>query len=422
MDYLPKKLTRANDVSGGVEEGAYYGRSYPSDWNKWAALLRAFTQNLVDTFGLVEIRTWYFEVWNEADGWPVADWPQIHRLYDVFVDTVTSVDTKLKVGGPGGHQPAFLRDFLEHAANGTNCVNGKKGSRIDFISYHIYGMSGDWLTSWPLVRPSVQRFVHEILWIQRVIARYPSLKGVPFHLNEWGVSSHYEKNSRDYPPLVMRDSEYSALFFIKLVDSLLHLQAEYGMETAMLLYWGFCAEDSFSSPFHGNRSLTTAGHVCKPIQTAHEIMALMGETFLDTGSKSHEWRTGGPLGIMAARNGEEYQLLVYHFDENDDGEFSDYPRSAPVKGEVTLNNFPSGSLEVECFVMDDRTHNTYRLWRRMGSPENLNETDIEALQTCGELSPQEKFQVPVKNGSFTLLMELAPQSIRLYQLKAVPQT
>ena len=133
-------------------------------------------------------------------------------MYDIFVDAVLSVDEKLRVGGPGSFRQDFLHDFLEHAARGRNHVTGARGTRVDFISYHIYGMSGSWLKEYPLVAPAVQRFTQELMWLSRLIGSYPELKDAEFHLNEWGVCSHYEKNARDYPALEIRNSEFSACF------------------------------------------------------------------------------------------------------------------------------------------------------------------------------------------------------------------
>ena len=138
----------------------------------------------------------------------------------MFVEAVKGVDKRFRVGGPGVFQPDFFRDFLEHVENGTNAVTGKKGTEIDFLSYHIYGMSGGWLEEYPLIMPEVQRFCQQVMWIARMIEGYPGLKEVEFHLNEWGVFSNYEKNSRDYPVLEQRNSEFSACFFIKLADCL----------------------------------------------------------------------------------------------------------------------------------------------------------------------------------------------------------
>ncbi len=39
----------------------------PADYGEWEALIRALTQHLVERYGLAEVRTWFFEVWNEPN-------------------------------------------------------------------------------------------------------------------------------------------------------------------------------------------------------------------------------------------------------------------------------------------------------------------------------------------------------------------
>ncbi|MGI5899590.1 MAG: GH39 family glycosyl hydrolase [Christensenellales bacterium] len=407
MDYLPKALIRESDAVGGVEEGRHNGRSWPNDWGKWRNLLVAFTQNLVARFGIEEVRTWYFEVWNEPDSWAVDDWPQFYRMYDIFVAAVTGVDGSLQVGGPGTYTLPFLKGFLNHVVNGTNAETGEKGTRIDFISHHIYGMSGGWINEYPLAMPTVQRFVHELLWIGRSIGAYPSLINVPFHLNEWGVCSHYEKSSLDHTALSIRDSEFSALFFIKLVDCIFKLREKFGFEVSMLLYWGFCAEDHFGQIFHGHRSLTTAHRLPKPIQTAHELLSLMGDRLAAVSGLN----SGGPVGILAAKNGGGAQVLAYHFSEYDEEAMS-----APRSGTAEIRGLKDGVYNVQVYLMDREHHNTYRLWQAMGGRREPDAVDMAALRKAAELTPNREYQIVVEGGVHKLPLHLQAQSAHLYML------
>ncbi len=86
ISFMPHDL--ASDPTTTVFE---YGAivSPPKDWDRWADLVTAFTQHLVDRYGLEEVRDrWSFEVWNEANlevfwsGTKEEYW----KLYDVTVD------------------------------------------------------------------------------------------------------------------------------------------------------------------------------------------------------------------------------------------------------------------------------------------------------------------------------------------------
>lgn len=407
LDFLPDELS-ARKMRGGVEEGVYDNRSYPADWGKWQELLNAFVRNLADTFGREEVRTWYFEVWNEPDGWPVAEWPLFHKLYDVFVEAVKGVDKRFRVGGPGVYQPDFFRDFLEHVGNGTNAVTGKKGTDIDFLSYHIYGMSGGWLEEYPLIMPEVQRFCQQVMWIARMLEGYPGLKEVEFHLNEWGVFSNYEKNSRDYPVLEQRNSEFSACFFIKLADCLTKIRQNFGFRVNMLLYWGFCLEDSRGELFAGNRGLSTGGHVMKPIGTAHELLALMGDELLEVrGDKS-----GGPVGCMAAKSPEGIQLLLYHVNESDpEGELP------PVDIEAAVSGIEKTGYTIRVFCIDRKHHNTYRKWLELGRPGLCDTVAIQELQRAAELTCDEVLKITAPDGRLIIRRRLPPQGIQLLMIE-----
>jgi hypothetical protein len=211
----------------------------------------------------------------------------------------------------------------------------------------------------------------------------------------------------------LRDSEFSALFFVKLVDSLLRLRYSYSMNIDMLLYWGFCAEDSLGRPFNGNRSLTTASHIVKPIQTAHEMLAFMGDTFLSCDGIN----TGGSLGALAARGDGRYQALVYHLNELEAVE--NRPERISRTGSVSFTGLEPGMYRIEAAVMDNNNHNTYRLWQSMGSPRNIETMDVQALRECGTIKPAWQFDTVVPEGTLSLPVNLEEQSMRLFLIRKI---
>ena len=398
MDFLPAALAR-DGLSGGEEEGLHAGRTWPRDWERWADLLRAFVRNLTVTFGAEEVRTWYFEVWNEPDSWPVAEWPMFWRMYDVFVDCVTGENSLYRVGGPGTFTLPFLKAFLEHVANGENAVTGQIGTRIDFISHHIYGMSGAWLDEWPLILPTVQRFDQQLLWIGRIIDVYPSLRDVPLHLNEWGVCSNYERTAAAYPPLEIRNSEYSALFFVKLTDCIRALRSRFGLRLELLLYWGFALEDDRGTAFAGNRDLMTAEHLPKPILSAYELLARMGEHALSVSGGN----PGGETGLLAAAGESGVQLWAYDFDELDPD--AEGPGAA---GTVRVDGLQPGEYSVTYTRLDRTHHNTFRLWQQGA--------DTAALEKAAALEPDET-ETMRTDGALTLPLALPAHGLCLIELR-----
>lgn len=408
-DYMPKGLTnRALDPSKGNDEGMSVKNGGPEDWDKWHDLLRAFTKNLLDEFGAEEVRTWYFEVWNEPDGWKQDDIQTFYKLYDVFVDAITSVDPKLKVGGPACYHESFLKNFIEHVVNGKNHVTGEKGTRIDFISYHIYGLSGGWLNNEPVIKPQVQRFSQSVLWISRLLSKYKSLKDVEFHVNEWGMSSHFQKTVAEYPDLHYRNSEESPLFLVKMVDCLYAIEDNYDFPTSMLLYWGGAWEAEKDEFFMGNRGLITAGNIPKPIQTGYEMLAQLGEERLEVSGP----QIGRRLGVLATKSsGKEVEMIVYNYNETDD--------DLAITDDITiqLSGLAKGSYTVEEYILDRENNNTYRAWEKQGSPKTSKDADLESLRKAADLSISNSEKVKSKEGELELSMKLLRHSMKLIKIK-----
>ena len=403
FDFFPAGMVAESEEQKN-EEGFVARQGEPVDWDRWTQLLRALVENLIDTFGIEEIRTWYFEVWNEPDGWPIDQLETFFRLYDVFTHVVKSYDSELRVGGPACFHTEFLRNFLEHVVNGRNHVTGKIGSPIDFISYHIYGLSGFWLGGSPLPYPTVNRFVQEILWIKRLLDHYrDDLKDVEFHLNEWGLCSNYARTVIDHPQLAYRNNEVSPLFLIKLVDCLYSIGDTYDLETSMLLYWGFNNESSGSVAFLGNRELTTLGNIPKPILTGFEFLAKLGDLRLEVDGPS----AGGRTGLIATSTEDTFQLLLYNYNEQDD------ELDSSDNFEIILENLSGDSFEYLSYVLDRSHHNTYRVWEDLGSPATLAEEEIQALMEAGELRPTKNDTMDITDGRLVKRISLQRHSVLL---------
>ena len=78
-----------------------------NNFDKWHNLVKEFTQHVVDRYGIDEVLTWYFEVWNEPNlnlnpkaGFFDGTKSDYFRMYKESVKAIKSIDKRLKVGGP----------------------------------------------------------------------------------------------------------------------------------------------------------------------------------------------------------------------------------------------------------------------------------------------------------------------------------
>jgi xylan 1,4-beta-xylosidase len=111
----------------------------------WHDLIEAFIRHIEQRYGKDEVRTWFFEVWNEPNlsgFWEGGDQAAYFQLFDLTSNTIKSVDPALRVGGPATAGAAWVPEFLAHVK--------QSGAAVDFVTTHTYGVKGgsEWSTSY----------------------------------------------------------------------------------------------------------------------------------------------------------------------------------------------------------------------------------------------------------------------------------
>lgn len=187
--------------------------SPPADWAEWHSLVRALATHLVQRYGLGEVATWPFEVWNEPNlevFWSGTR-EQYFRLYDESARALKSVDAALRVGGPSSAAGEWVEALVAHTR--------ETAMPIDFVSTHTYGNQ-------PLdLHPALARHGYEdlaVYWTEWGVGSthfgpiHDSVMGAPFllagyntsqgrvdALSHWVVSDHFEELGR--PPRLFHD-------------------------------------------------------------------------------------------------------------------------------------------------------------------------------------------------------------------------
>lgn len=88
----------------------------PKDYKKWGDLIRNLTQHFTERYGAEEVKTWYFEVWNEPNltpGFWTGTQAEYFKLYDYSTRAIKSVNPDYKVGGPGTAGAAWESEMID---------------------------------------------------------------------------------------------------------------------------------------------------------------------------------------------------------------------------------------------------------------------------------------------------------------------
>lgn len=143
---VPLKFT-SDYIMGGFGMNPYP----PDDFEAYYGYIKAIAEALVEEFGLQEVKTWRFGVMTEYEnrdwfmaksGLPEDSAIAYCKLYDYTVQALTDViGEDVFVGAHSMTVTEGLWDeeiFIRHVAEGTNYANGKKGTRICFLSASFY--------------------------------------------------------------------------------------------------------------------------------------------------------------------------------------------------------------------------------------------------------------------------------------------
>ena len=329
----------------------------------WHDLVDAFIRHIEQRYGTDEVRTWYFEVWNEPNlsgFWEGGDQKAYFELYDLTAKTIKSIDPALRVGGPSTAGAAWVPEFLAHEK--------QSGAPVDFVTTHTYGVQGGFLDengkSDTKLDPSPEAIVGDVRRVRGQISASP-FPGLPLYFTEWSTS---------YTP---RDSVHDS--YISAPYILTKLKASQGLLQGMS-YWTYT--DLFeepgppTAPFQGGFGLLNPQGIRKPAYFAYKYLhALQGESLTTT----------DPQAMLATHNGN-IAAVIWDF-EQPDQKVSNRPfytrpipnrAAAPVQLQVT-HLVPNADYRLEIHRTGYHANDAYSAYIEMGSPRELTAAQIAQL-------------------------------------------
>ncbi|MDE3090758.1 MAG: twin-arginine translocation signal domain-containing protein, partial [Chloroflexota bacterium] len=378
MDFMPDALADGaivRNYSGGAINA-------PRDFGKWREMIFQTVKHCLARYGADAVRSWYFEIWNEPDlstyfvdgatpllpqKFTAERLTRFNKMYDYFVDGATAADAQIKVGGPGlaGHDD-FLKVFLDHITSGTNAATGARGTRADFISWHVYDSSQGVLN-----RNRARR---------AMVRSYPALANAELLQDEWGQKLRLNEDGRT--PTVM--NEYDTAFLCRTIDNNLNSP---DASVDLFLRWG--------QVLNGWRALTQRfgdAVVPLPIFNAYALLGKLGVERVAIDNSA----SGANVRAFAARRGTAAQIVVYRFDETDeDG------AGAPVGVELTIKGIAGSTVSFNHYRIDREHGNAYRAWVALGRPKNPTSAQAAEIAAKAKLTP-ETATVSIENGAARL--------------------
>ncbi len=375
-----------NDLASGTKTIFWWKGNItpPKSYDKWADLIRHLVAHFQERYGHDEVKTWYFEVWNEPDlhdSFFTGTEEDYFKLYGVTANAIKSVSPDYRVGGPATAGGWWDQSFIGY------CYSNNVP--LDFISSHVYAVKNGYLDATgrrgTVIDPDTNRVIGRMTGERQMIDHSP-MPGLQLHFTEW--SSAYT------PTDFMHDTYQQAAFILSKVKG--------GYQSVnSMSYWVFT--DIFEengprmTPFHGGFGLMNYQDLKKPAYYAFKFLNELGPSELANADPA-SWVCQGPDGSV--------QALFWNFTTivppagMNDQQF--YRNEIPAReaGQVTLSitNLPAGSYSLEIYHTGYRANDVYTGYLGLGSPSQLTPGQVDILRQQSKGDPESVETIQVETG------------------------
>jgi xylan 1,4-beta-xylosidase len=380
LSFMPKSLSAVPPV---LHPFWYHPVvSPPRDYALWGGLVRAFSQHLVDRYGIDEVAQWYFEVWNEPnlDFWAGKPAESTYfQLYAAAATALKGVSPRLQVGGPASAQAAWVDHLIAYCA--------KNHVPIDFASTHVYGNdrsedvfgTGEKISRRDMVARAVRKVYDQV--------KASGLPNLPIHWTEYNASYMNEPAVTDAPfmgPWLANN--------IRQCD---------GLVTTMS-YWTF--SDVFEeggvvkTPFYGGYGLIASGGIPKPAFYAFRLLHQLGAERLSVDSES----------VLATRRADgALEIAAWNYAAPEEA-------GQPVELTLSFKGLHSGRRSARIERVDAEHGSPIKAWEAMGRPASPTREQIAALRTAAQPGSPETVDLGADS---SLKLHLPPHGLALIEVQ-----
>ncbi|MFP5390656.1 MAG: GH39 family glycosyl hydrolase, partial [Gammaproteobacteria bacterium] len=392
----------------------------PKDYDKWSELVYQWVRHCVERYGQAEVESWYWEVWNEPDGFYLIA-PDTKREYFKMYDYASAaVKRALPTARMGGPHTAvagpFMDEFLQHVLHEKNYATGQTGAALDFVAWHAKGapkvVNG-------IVQMGMNTHFRNLDRGFAMVEKYPELKGKPVIIGESDPEGCAACGMQTNPENAYRNGTLYASYTAASIAREYDLAASHGVNLIGAVNWSFEFEDQ--PWFAGFRDLATNG-VNKPVLNVFRMLGMMGgERVAVSGDLAYDAakiladgvrgeRTD--INALASKDAKKKQVSVLVWNYHDDDKID---AGAPV--ELAVGGLTAKQVTLRHYRIDQEHSNSYAAWKKMGSPAQPSAEQIAALTRASELAQLGGAQkITVRNGRAIVKMQLPRQAVSLVTL------
>ncbi len=375
----------------------------PNDYNRWEELIRNLTLHFTERYGVDEVKTWYFEVWNEPNlspGFWAGTQDEYFKLYKHSATAIKSVNSAYRVGGPATAGAAWVPEMIAFCH--------KNAVPLDFISTHAYGVEQGFLDEYghsgTVLSKNPMSVSGDVLNSRKQISN-SSMPALELHYTEW--SSSYT------PADPIHDSYHQAAYILQKIKQV-------GTAANSMSYWVFT--DIFEeagprfTPFHGGFGLLNTQGINKSAYYSYKFMNEMGSTELQNSDKQ-SWVCKDEYGNVQVLLWDYTHTLPADSVNNQSYFVRDLPAATKGKVRINIAGVTKGKYKLEIYHVGYKSNDAYSSYLAMGRPNQLTKQQVAQIKNQNNGSPTSTEDIQLKrNQAFTKEFSISENDVYFFKL------
>lgn len=412
LSFMPREL--AADPNKTVCYSPFI-TSPPKEMSEWELLIEDFTRHLLERYGIEEVITWPFSIWNEPvtpkSMFGFGNDPVFFRFYEHTFHTVKRVCPDITIGSPSllymenlGNDK-WIREFIAHCKK-RNCVP-------EFMNVHYYAdIFPPNNPNYTLTHAATSSFPKRTddfsLWIGSLKKVFSSLGlgDLPVYLTEWNLTFSHRN--------LINDTCFKSCYIMKNLLKNYDRLDSFGYWSLTDLLEENALPDTL---FHGGLGIYTMNGLRKNVFYAFYFANMLGDELIATDD-----------GYFLTRKGDSYQMITYNyihygslfasgelFDITETNRYSAFDMSRRLHITFDLNDLKNGRYEIREYFVNREHGSAYDLWIKMGGvPLDPHDTDL--LRGLCVPGYHKEFRLVEKN-QLSYAATLDPLEIRFTEIK-----
>ena len=394
--------------------------SLPKNMDKWTYLIKKLVNHLILRYGLEEVQSWPFFLWNEPDLINMFSFNDRNDFFNFYKETfraVKSISQCIQFGS----SPVFsdtmagLNDWLDSFLDFcriNDCMP-------DYLTMHFYPMNLAGISPMTLSEKDHLEMQKKLVYSESENTLKENLEIILKRIKKYNYNSDnlylIGWNSSISHNELLNDTIYQSSYVIKNILENYDSIASFGYYQIS----DFTEEVKTKNElFHGGQGIFTYNGIKKSHYFAFKMLSRLGNKLLKKGN-----------GFFVTKQKDSIQIILYNyhhysklyasgelFDMTSENRYAPFPKLNILKMIIPLINLPEESYTMTETILNRQHGSSFDKWLDFSGMPLESQEDADYLKSISVPKIQKKILYS-RNKQLIITVELEPLEVRLIELK-----